>query len=386
MKISKSSAQQIVEEIGKLVKQNINLMDHTGRIIASNDPRRIGKFHPGAFEIITRHLQELYITPEREQADPLVRQGINLPIEVEGQVEGVIGITGVYDEVIQYGQIVKKMAEILVKERIALDEQRLDQRIRTRFLEDWIMGDGLANPQNLSERGFALGIDIRIPRRCVVVSPRHLEGYMNSLDGQEFLERVEQVVISCLPPTMGFLVLRNAGRQIILLNKRSTQDLTILCRQLTEAVRSRLDVQLICGIDGSASDIHTAYLHANRAWRYASHAAGSIVPFDSLHAELVLDHISKERKIDYLRRTFPGCDEGQIREFIFLLEAWFAAEGSLSAAAQTMFIHKNTIQYRLKRLAEVTGLDVRRPSQAPALFLAMQFFLELDADRDGLVM
>ena len=146
MKISKSSAQQIVEEIGKLVKQNINLMDHTGRIIASNDPRRIGKFHPGAFEIITRHLQELYITPEREQADPLVRQGINLPIEVEGQVEGVIGITGVYDEVIQYGQIVKKMAEILVKERIALDEQRLDQRIRTRFLEDWIMGDGLANP------------------------------------------------------------------------------------------------------------------------------------------------------------------------------------------------------------------------------------------------
>ena len=32
MKISKRSAQQIVEEIGKLVKQNINLMDETGRI------------------------------------------------------------------------------------------------------------------------------------------------------------------------------------------------------------------------------------------------------------------------------------------------------------------------------------------------------------------
>ena len=48
MKISQNSAQQIVEEIGKLVKQNINLMDETGHIIASNDPARIGNFHTGA--------------------------------------------------------------------------------------------------------------------------------------------------------------------------------------------------------------------------------------------------------------------------------------------------------------------------------------------------
>lgn len=386
MKISSTSAQQIVEEMGKLVRQNINLMDHTGHIIASNDPRRIGKFHPGAFEIITQHLQELYITAEMERADPLVRQGINLPIEVDGQVEGVIGITGLYDEVIQYGQIVKKMAEILIRERAALDEARLDQRVRTRFLEEWIMGDGLSNPQTLSERGFALGIDIRTPRRCIVVSPRHLQDYMDSLEGQEALERIENVVTSCLPPTMGYLILRNAGRQIILVNKRSNQDLTILCRQLAEAVRARLDVSLICGIDGSASDVHTAFLQAGRAWRFAAHSPQFMVEFDSLHAELILDHIPKDRKIDYLRRIFPGCATPQVREIVFLLEAWFTAEGSISAAAQAMFIHKNTLQYRLKRLVDLTGLDVRRPSQAPALYLAMQFFLELDADRDGLVM
>lgn len=74
-----------------------------------------------------------------------------------------------------------------------------------------------------------------------------------------------------------------------------------------------------------------------------------------------------------------------MREFVLLLEAWFAAEGSLNTAAQNLYIHKNTLQYRLKRLAEISGLDARRPSQAPALYLAMQFFLELDADRDGLV-
>ena len=384
MKISNTSAQQIVEEIGKLVRQNINLMDDTGHIIASNDPGRIGHFHPGAYEVITRHLNELYITRQMELSDALVRQGINLPIEVDGQVEGVIGITGLYDEVIQYGQIVKKMAEILVKERIAMDEQRLDQRIRTRFLEEWILGEGLTNLQNLSERGYSLGIDISLPRRCVVVSPRRLELYMDSLEGQEFLEQVESVVSAHLPA--GSMVLRNTGRQILILPKRTGEALEQLCARLTDAVSRRLDIQLVCGIDGSASDIHTACLQANRAWRFANHAAQSIVEFDSLHAELVLDHIPRDRKIDYLHRIFPGCTQAQIREFIMLLDAWFAADGSLAAAAQTLFIHKNTLQYRLKRLAEITGLDVRRPRQAPALYLAVQFFLELESNRDGSAM
>lgn len=383
MKLSRTSAQQIVEEIGKLVRQNINLMDETGHIIASNDPSRIGKFHPGSYEVLTKHLTELYITREWELSDNRVRQGINLPIEVEGRLEGVIGITGLYDEVIRYGQIVKKMAEILVKERIAMDEKRLDQRILTRFLEEWVMGDGLANLQSLSERGFSLGIDIQIPRRCAVVSPRYLEGYLDSLEGQVFLERVENVVSAHLP--QGSMVLRNSGRQILILPKRSNQEMEKLCQQLTDAVRQRLDVQLVCGIDGSGPDIHTACIQANRAWRFANHAAQQIVRFDSLHAELILDHISRERKLAYLRRIFPGCAHNQMRQFISLLEAWFSAEGSLTAAAEALYIHKNTLQYRLKKLSEISGLDVRLPSQAPALYLALHFFRELDADRDELV-
>lgn len=250
MKISSTSAQQIVEEIGKLVRQNINLMDETGHIIASNDPGRIGKFHPGAFDVLTNHLTELYITQEWELSDNRVRQGINLPIEVDGHPEGVIGITGLYEEVIQYGQIVKKMAEILIRERIALDAQRLDQRIRTRFLEEWILGDGLANLQSLSERGVALGIDIRLSRRCVVVSPQNLAGYQNSLEGQSFLEQVESVVSAQLP--QGAMVLRNTGRQVLILPASSSRELIRLCQKITDAVSKQLGIQMVCGIDGNS--------------------------------------------------------------------------------------------------------------------------------------
>ncbi len=216
-----------------------------------------------------------------------------------------------------------------------------------------------------------------------MVSPGKPELYTDSLEGQNFLRQVEQVVESQLPG--GSIVLRNAGRLILLLPGRIAPDLVRLCRLLESTVRDRLDVQLACGIDGGAPDLHTAYLQANRAWHFANRPARAIVEYNALRAELILDHVSSAQKAEYLRKMFPNCSNAQIREFILLLDAWFAAEGSLSAITQTMFIHKNTIQYRLKRLAEVTGLDVRKPSQAPALYLAMQAFLELEAEGDDLV-
>lgn len=384
MKISKNSAQQIVKEIGKLVRQNINLMDETGHIIASNDPSRIGSFHEGAYRIIQGHLQEYYITPELERQLPNIRKGINLPIEVGGEVQGVIGITGEYTEVIRYGQIVKKMAEILIRERIDLDTRQLDQRVRSRFLEDWILGSGLSNPQALSERGFALGIDIRSPRRCIIVSAKKREHYTGSLEGQLLLAQVEGLVSQHLSG-QNCIILRNAARQILLLSKRSTEELVALCRELGRLVESQMQIALIFGIDGAAPDIHTAYLQANRAWHTAAYSPLNIIRYEFLNAELVLDHLSREQKYSYLRKVFRGASLPEIGESIVLLEAYFAAEGSLQLAAERLFIHKNTLQYRLKRLADLTGLDVRKPSHAPSLYLAMLFYLDLSQSDTDLV-
>ena len=75
MHISKTSATQIVEEISKLVKQNINLMDETGHIIASCDKSRIGSYHNGAYRIISENLDEYYI--EEDDLSVGVKKGIN---------------------------------------------------------------------------------------------------------------------------------------------------------------------------------------------------------------------------------------------------------------------------------------------------------------------
>jgi carbohydrate diacid regulator len=133
-----SRLQQIAYEISSIVKQHVNIMDENGYIIASTDPKRIGDFHAGAKKIIDEHLDEFYVKKEDETSS--TRAGLNLPININENIIGVVGITGEYEQVYNYGQIVRKMTEILVRESYAQNQERLDKKIENRFLEDWILG------------------------------------------------------------------------------------------------------------------------------------------------------------------------------------------------------------------------------------------------------
>ena len=54
------------------------------------------------------------------------------------------------------------------------------------------------------------------------------------------------------------------------------------------------------------------------------------------------------------------------------LEAWFAADGSPAQAGIMLHCHRNTIGYRLGRIAELTGRNVSRPTDAAELYVALR--------------
>ncbi|HEX2183055.1 MAG TPA: helix-turn-helix domain-containing protein, partial [Rubrobacteraceae bacterium] len=51
--------------------------------------------------------------------------------------------------------------------------------------------------------------------------------------------------------------------------------------------------------------------------------------------------------------------------------AYFAAGGNASEAADRMFLHRNSLLYRLERIGMLTGLDLRDPGVALALRLGL---------------
>lgn len=372
-KLSPQGAQAIVEEVGAVVGQNINMMDCRGYVIASTDETRIGSLHEGARRVIEEHLTELYI--KEQHATLTSRPGLNLPVTYCGEIVGVIGITGRYEEVAGYGRVVKKMVEILMRENAVQDERRMGRRVLNRFLKDWVIGDGLKQPKLLEERGAALGIDIRQPRRVMVAGAREPEEYSSTAAGQKLLEQMEREAAAL--SGSGGLVLRSAGRQIILVKKCTDRQMEQAAGRIRAAVLEKFGIPLVIGIDGRAEDAHGAYGQAVRAWRCACLSKKDILPYENVTLELFTGDLGEGVKKEYIRKVFGRCGYEELGRWMGLLEAYFEAEGSLRAASESLHIHKNTLTYKLKRLKEMTGYDVRLVSQSAVFYMALLFFRDV---------
>lgn len=59
-------------------------------------------------------------------------------------------------------------------------------------------------------------------------------------------------------------------------------------------------------------------------------------------------------------------------ELIPTLEAFFACDGNLQRTAERLFLHRNSLAYRLRRIQEITGMDLRRWEDCFRLQLALK--------------
>lgn len=383
MNISKQNAMQIVTEISDIIGQHVNMMDERGKIIASTNPNRIGAFHEGAMRLISEQMEELVVWNDDQYLG--ARKGVNLPILLDGEITGVVGVTGEHDEVIKYGQIIKKMAEILIRDNELASQKKIDDRIRARFLDEWLFEDTVIHSPQLIERGVRLGIDITIPRRVLVAEIDGLRGISDNPEGQRMIDNVNKTVRQMMERKPDHVFSKTASLMICLVPDCDTPRMRSLAEEIQQQVRQRYGVSVLIGIDTRCQILHNAYLRAKKALNICSASRGNLIAsYDDLGLEIFIDEISQSAKTEFLHRVFRGFSEEEITVWVRLLQTYFNADGSIERASEQLFIHKNTLQYKLRKLAEQTGYDPRRPSDAALYYLAVQFCSEQYEKQDSL--
>jgi hypothetical protein len=125
---------------------------------------------------------------------------------------------------------------------------------------------------------------------------------------------------------------------------------------------------------GESAAAALAGLRAGRAWPGAPRPVAA----DALLAERALDGDPLARAVLAERVAQPLQTAGG--EVLETVRAVLDSGGNLEATARALFVHPNTVRYRLKRAAELTGLAATDPRGSWTLQVALAL-AELDRDR-----
>lgn len=385
MNISKTTAMSIVNELKDIIQYDITLMDDSCHIIACTERERIGDYHAATRKMLSENLPLLVVRDDYEYEG--THMGINLPIEVDGQVAGVIGITGEYQEVEKYGRIIKKMAEILLLDEYQKEQKRLSRSARSRFIQDWIFNDTISCTDSFTKRGLQMGIDISMPRRiavAIVEKPDYQEIFI--LDDQTVMDEITHTISKLLTIWRCGFAVNYGSNFILLLKEESDEQLTEVLEKIGKNLWEQYQITWKVGVDSypvSCDHAAAGYQRADKALRRTYFSVSMWIAFyKDITMEIFIKDITEASKSEFIFRIFNGYSREEIQQWIKILKTLFECNGSLMQTSERLFMHKNTLQYRLNKLHEQTGFDPRSMTDSPLYYVAIVFFEDI-FQKDG---
>ncbi|HUS93811.1 MAG TPA: helix-turn-helix domain-containing protein [Patescibacteria group bacterium] len=166
-----------------------------------------------------------------------------------------------------------------------------------------------------------------------------------------------------------------------------------LARRLREHLRSEFpQKRLVGGISGPAATLAEwpiVYRQAVQAMRLAERLhLDTIVEFNSLDIYQLLaeleDFPATHRFCEKIIGPLVHYDERHRSSLVKTIDAYFDYRGNISQTSERLFVHRNTLLYRLERIQEVTGQNLENPDERLALHLALKFW-QLRPEADGKV-
>ena len=167
MIITAALAQKIVDNITPIVRQNVNIMNSEGVIIASGQAERLQTRHQGAIAVIAGG-REVEIRPEDVAGYPGAQPGLNWPIALDGQVVGVVGLSGHPDAMRDTARIVKMVAELLLEREGLVEKFRDNLQLREQLLQLLLASPVERQRDKIAQLAALLRFDLQASR-CVAV-------------------------------------------------------------------------------------------------------------------------------------------------------------------------------------------------------------------------
>lgn len=371
MIISKRKMQKIAEEIGGIIHKNVNIMDEKGVIIASTDLERVGTSHEAAKRVIAENLEHLVVEGAEYAGS---KGGINLPLQINNEIVGVVGITGTQEEVGVLGNVIKKMTEILIVEEQRESQKKTKDDIKNNFVIEWLYNE---NSKNLASAAELLGIRLDAERIIAVSEIDLSAAELSDIEKQEIYEMIAVRMKREIESSKQQFILSVGSKIISFFAVKKQSDVQQKLKVLNADLERRFDCSIYSGIGTMGNDVASvrkSFREAEIACGLSRQIGNRMILYSDTDVRMLLGAIPEKTRKRFVKEVFKDTSEERVEEMVSCLQCYMDNNGSVSATAEELFIHKNTLQYRLTKIKNTTGYDPRIIEESIPLYLAMYIY------------
>lgn len=329
--LTTAQAQQIVYQLQEIPLGEISVTDESGYILASSDTRKLHKHSQLAILCVECATQgRTYnerVTKGTETATPLL---------FRDQCVGTILINGNSEKIKRLTSIAKAVGENIIYTPYIKDTEHVWDVINFEFLTEWLNTPGEYS-LSFVRRGIQQGIDVNKPH-CAVI----MEGIFNILSAQKAVE-------SILTQSNYYVCLGNRTLVLILVENYDAQMLQQICEHFN-------DIKFAIG--KSERSLYESFVSAQNTLFAGKnlHPDKNVYFYGDYELEYALSSIKMLDFDDGVIELFNSPSYEDLRQ---TLEVFIDVGGNQSEAINRLYIHRNTMKYRLDKIQELTSKNPR---------------------------
>ncbi len=392
--------ERIIHELARLIDKAVIVQDKRFRIQVSAVPPRLAEGWDDLTEtlasrdLLPASLQDRHRLPM--QAAPTILQAIPgtpfsrlvAPI-VNGNVgRGYLSFIAPTGDFTDLDTLVNQHATVVCALEMARAKaiSEIEKRLRGDFLDSLMLGN-VSETEAVAE-GDRFGHTMNAPHVALVVMWQP-----NNSPKQPSHRRLETLVNGLLSNRPLAVLSRLRDNELRLFYAVETSNPIAAARQLAEDIlaeghREHRDARMAIGIGSLAmrvSEWRASYREAAQAADLAQRLkADTPLYIGDLGIYTFLAHPDYRDDLIALRDStignLIGYEERQRADLLLTLEAFFQAHGNHTQTAELLNVHRNTLTYRMNRIAEITGLDLNQPDVRLAVHLALKVHRLLSAE------
>ena len=383
LSIADAPVEELLAKVASLISLPILLLDGTGTPVGyagTRDPARLAE---RAWKAWTTTAPAAALMGFVEDGD---ERFICREVVLYGKVERLLVARAAPTASAEFADMALSFLQRLVSLDLLRrrDEIVATQRMRQRLLRELVSGTSTA--EELIEWVSEHGLDLREPWRLVICeiqrspdTPRRqmteLEDALAEAVGTFFGERL--IPFLSRPGRRSITLLLPNGWTSVAAG--SARDLLLVFKGFLAGEPYRVTLTI------GASAAHDDPLDGRRALQEATDAAAAasrgvdahgLVLFEAMSGRFrLLSGQSDEALADIARRTIAPLIEYDRRrhgQLVETLRVWLDHHWAVQPTADALYVHRNTLQKRLRRIETLLGVDLQDPDDIVELYLGLR--------------